>query len=538
MRNHLARFIAAALIAACSSDPSTSSSTAGTGGQGGQDSPASSSTSASSSTGAGGADAGPTVIPPPFNYVGIVGTGQSLSVGASAGALLSTTQPYKNLKLLDAAPDPKYDGMMDELSLVPLTAPIRPQLPGYPAGPYPSNILGETIHEGMANQLSATAEALGGFEYTSVHTVVGESGKSISVIKKGGTGKAYDATLYEIKAIKDLAAAEGKTFGVSAITLTHGETDWNDATYEAQIQTLWADYNTDIPAITGQKQGIPMLVSQQSTFPNQAAARSASTVAQWKLGVDYPGQILCVGPKYQYAYAPDHVHFDAAGYIRLGEKNAEVLARVTMLGETWKPLQPRSIKRSGTTITVELDVPDPPLAWEESISPPHQAANTAWANGRGFEVEDSTGPLTIASVAIVEQSVQIELAEAPKGQNLVVRYAMTQDVDGFTGGTKDARRGQLRDSDPFIGRDQATIPCTLKNGSAEVTAAAEAFAARAPGDVVKGGGLPEGTVVLSKTSDSALVLSQSFSSADGAADLTFHHDQRNYCVQFEMAEQP
>lgn len=542
MRIHISAYLAAALslVAACSSETNPSSgATGGQGGQGGQGSQTSSATDASSvasGTGGTGGDPGPVAKPPPFDLVGIVGTGQSLSVGVSGSPAVSTMQPYKNLKLVDAGTDPKYDGMGDQLSLAPLTEPIRPQIQGLPSGPYPNNIYGETIHAGMANQITATAQMLGGFEYTTVHSVVGESGKSISVIKKEGTGKAYAATLYEASAIKELAKAEGKTYGIAAITLTHGETDSGDPQYGEKIRQLWADYNTDLPAITGQTGVIPLLVTQQGTVPDKAGLRSASTIAQWKLGVDYPGEILCVGPKYQYGYAGDHLHLDAVNYVRLGEKNAEVFLRATMLGEAWKPLQPKSLARTGAKITIEFDVPNPPLAWEETIPPPHQAASTYWAKGRGFEVEDSTGPLTIASVAIAGQSVEIELSEEPKGQALVVRYAMTQDVDGFTGGTAEARRGQLRDSDPFIGRDQQTIPCKVTSGSTTVTAEAGAFALRTVGDLVSGGGLPEGTVIVAKKSATEVTLSQSFPGADGAADLTFHYDHRNYAVHFELAE--
>ena len=79
---------------------------------------------ASSVGGSGGAK--PMVEPPPFDWVGILGTGQSLAVGYAGTPVVSTTQPYGNLKLLDAGSDPKYDGVGDERSLVPLTAPICP----------------------------------------------------------------------------------------------------------------------------------------------------------------------------------------------------------------------------------------------------------------------------------------------------------------------------------------------------------------------------------------------------------------------------
>ena len=43
----------------------------------------------------------------PYDWVGVIGTGQSLSVGCGSTAAINTTQPYHNLKLQDAGPDPK-----------------------------------------------------------------------------------------------------------------------------------------------------------------------------------------------------------------------------------------------------------------------------------------------------------------------------------------------------------------------------------------------------------------------------------------------
>jgi hypothetical protein len=524
-------FIAAlalgALSSACSGEPS-----AGQGGSG----PTSTSAQAMGEGGASGVGgsggAPPMVKPPPFAWVGILGTGQSLSVGYAGTPVVSTTQPFGNLKLLDSGSDPKYDGVGDVLSLVPLIAPIRPK--AAMTGAYPNDIFGETIHEGMANQISATAEALGKLTYTTVHSVVGESGRGIAYLKKGGVGHAYAASVYEVSAIAALAKAAGKTYGIGAVVLTHGETDALDETYEAQIAKLAADYAADLPALTGQTEPIPMFVTQQGTLPLTAKDRPASAVAAWKLGLDNPGKIFCVGPKYQYGYAPDHVHLDALNYRRLGEKYGEIYARVVMLGEAWRPLQPRKLDKNGTTVTIDFDVPDPPLAWEESMPAPHQSGNLAWSKGRGFEVVDATGPLTITGAEIVGTSVRLSLA-APPGPGLVVRYAMTQDVDGATGGTPSGRRGQLRDADPFVGRDAATIACETTAGATTVTSAPGTFAERIPGDVVTGPGVPADTVVIGKSGDAALELSRPVDKG-GAAMLSFHHDLRNYAVHFELAE--
>src|SRR5262249_20635332 len=149
------------------------------------------------------------------------------------------------------------------------------------------------------------------------------------------TGRAYKATLFEASAIKRLAAARGQTYGIGAIVLTHGETDSGNTGYEAAMVQLWSDYNHDLKAITGQSQTIPLITSQQHAFAfvaGQRSGASAATLAEWKVGVDNPNNIICAGPKYQYPYASDNVHLVTRGYELLGEKYGEVYLQRVVLG--------------------------------------------------------------------------------------------------------------------------------------------------------------------------------------------------------------
>src|SRR5579862_3161434 len=117
----------------------------GTGGSGGVD--ASSADAGNLPT---GIDAGP-LMPPLWDWAGVVGTGQSLSVGTPP--ITSTTQPYNNLKLsLAGVAVPPWDPSNAAFTMVPLTEPIRSLATGYPA-PYPGNVYGETPHSAMANEI-------------------------------------------------------------------------------------------------------------------------------------------------------------------------------------------------------------------------------------------------------------------------------------------------------------------------------------------------------------------------------------------------
>jgi hypothetical protein len=218
------------------------------------------------------------------------------------------------------------------------------------------------------------------------------------------------------------------------------------------------------------------------------------------------------------------------GYEELGEKTGEVIDAVVNQGLAWKPLQPNRASRAGAVITLDFDVPNPPLQWDENSPAPHQMAHTAWMNGRGFEVLDGTNELTIASVAIAGSSVVVTLASPPAaGAALTVSYAVTADTP-----QDHALTGQLRDSDPFVGFQTVTAQATVTQGSTSITGPSGAFLAVAGGDLVTGSGVPAGTVVQQWIFDTLVKLSQPWPGASGTVALTFRHDHRNACVQFAM----
>lgn len=390
-----------------------------------------------------------------WGWAGVIGTGQSLSVGAEGTPLAATSQPYGNLKLsLGNAVVPPYDPQSPMLQLVPLVEPIRPLAVSYPSA-YPSNLYGETPHTAMANQVSALAQAMLQREAVTVHTVVGESGQPISVIRKGavdtGTmGHAYEATLFEARAIARLARDAGKTYGMGALIVTHGESDAGTSAYGNELFKLITDYNADIAPITGQTAKILMIASQQQAEPRGMGGRGVSHTAVWRAGVDHPDDIVCSGPKYQYEYVADGIHLTTRGYDRLGEKYGEVYFERLIRGQRWQPLQPTTVERQDArTVVVNFHVPVSPLVFDETMPAPHQTVFTEWAQGRGFEVRAGAALATIQSVIIDDDAVVITLAADLPATGVSVAYAMTSDGTAMPGGT--FRWGQLRDSDPLVG---------------------------------------------------------------------------------------
>jgi hypothetical protein len=389
----------------------------------------------------------------PWDWSSVIGTGQSLSVGAQGLPVISTSQPYGNLKLSTGRAAWPVDPNDPSLALVPLVEPVGRLAPTYPSS-WPENIDGETPHTAMANQITALVRARLGCDFISIHSAVGEDGQGMVFLKKnavpkGVNGHSYEAAMIETEAIARLARAAGKAYGVGAIIVTHGESDAGNANYENELYQLWSDYNTDLRAITGQTQSIQMIVSQQ----NSCNDRSPSTLGQWRIGVDHPAEIVCSGPKYQYPYAKDGVHLTPEGYRQLGEKYGQIYFERVVLGNDWQPLQPTGVERKDTTITVHYHVPRPPLVWESAFQPPHLTVDE-WKQGKGFEIATSEGAkVPITSAEVSGDTVIITCATDP-GPNARVGYAMIAEgghammMIPFPG---TFRWGLLRDSDPFIG---------------------------------------------------------------------------------------
>ncbi len=403
----------------------------------------------------------------PWDWTGVIGTGQSLSVGepdgvrnTPAAAARITTQPFSNQQLSTGNLAWPIDPDDATLRLVPLVEPIGRPSTAYPSS-WPTNIAGETHHAAMANQITALVQAAGGADYVTIHSAVGENGQRLDLLKKGAipegvTGHAYEATLIETRAITRLAQAAGKTYGVGAITVTHGESDAGDTTYATRLHQVLTDYVADIAAITGQTQPPLMIVSQQHSVGGDPAP---STLEQWRIGQTYPDEVVCSGPKYQYPYTPDSIHLMVEGYERMGEKYAEIYFERVVRGRDWQPLQPTGVERDGRVVTVTFHVPVGPLVWEAAFSEPHQGI-AAWSAGKGFELRSGAEPIGIASVEIAGDTVRITADADLPATGVTVGYALTADPPATAGGMPPAmtapfvgtfRWGLLRDSDPFVG---------------------------------------------------------------------------------------
>ena len=388
---------------------------------------------------------------PAWDWTGILGTGQSLSVGGTATPIPLSEPSFGNLKLDSGDLSWPVDPNDPKLTLVPLTEPVGRRSVGYPSA-WPQNIDGETYHSSMASEVSALARSAK-HDVLTIHYEVAEAGQGMVRIRKepvrdGVTGRSYEAAMISTKAIVRLAKAAGKSFGIGAVVMTHGETDTGNAAYEAELVKLAADYDADLKAITGQTRGVLMIVSQH----NRLGDYSPSTIAQWKAGDDHPEAIVCSGPKYQYPYARDALHLRNEGYRLLGEKYGQVYFERVVRGHAWRPLEPERTTWRGNEVTIRFHVPKAPLVWDEGLGPPHPSS-PEWSNGKGFEIADSVGKrIAIRSATIRgRDTVVLDLATDP-GRRARLSYALVGEPtlrNPQFGASP--HWGLLRDSDPFVG---------------------------------------------------------------------------------------
>ena len=354
------------------------------------------------------ADTAPPFVPFDINH--ILSTGQSLSVGAVGSPALSTTQPFSNL--------------MFSKGVIPGGTGLDKFAPLVEAGV-------ETMSSALANEITRNAAMMDHVVLVSAH---GVGGTAYVGLKKGTT--PYANGIAQLKAAKALADAAKKTYIVRVVTNVHGESDHvaRNVKYDADLAQWQSDYEEDVKAITGQTGIIPMLHTQMSSFTHYGQATSTIPQQQLNASRKSGGKIVMVGPKYTATYVADGVHLTNVGYRVMGEYYAKVYRRIVLEGATWMPLQPRTIKREGTTLTVEFDVPKPPLVLDTTI--------VSDPGSFGFEVVDEGKPTKIASVTLAgPTSVKIVLAAAPVG-NVRLRYAFAGDA-----GPKTGARGNLRDSD-------------------------------------------------------------------------------------------
>ena len=151
----------------------------------------------------------------------------------------------------------------------------------------------ETMCSGLANHVTELAGGEG--KHDMLASVHGKSGYVYECLRKGSCDEAvgpgfmdpFAEGMRQVKDAQKLAEADGRPYVVSAVAVVHGESDHYATTlpldgtdgtkgaiktYADALGEWQRDYETEIKATSGQKQGVPLFFSQIANWNDVPAS--------------------------------------------------------------------------------------------------------------------------------------------------------------------------------------------------------------------------------------------------------------------------
>lgn len=379
-------------------------------------------------------------------YLHVLSTGQSLSLGVYSTPTITTSQPYNNL-MMDKGADQ-------------INAPLVPLSELGIAKEWQNT---ESPSSGLANTLRS-------LDYRGRNVIVtlhGKGGTSYLGLKKGTV--PYNKGITQATNAKDYVKNTlGGTYRPVGVTAIHGETDYLDGTnnggaswtaYSNALKQWQIDYQADIRNLAGNSNlKLPLFINQMNSgWTGQIAT------AQLDAHRRNPGKVILVGPKYQMTYHSDLLHLTSQDSKYMGELMGKVINKVAVQGQTWNPLMPTSSIRSGNTITISYAIPVGRLEIDTT--------RVATRENYGFTFTQTGGNnVSISSVQLVNNNTQVKitLSAIPTGTNQKIRYAWgCGNYTWFCGGATTGWHvgGNIRDSDYSISTAPGSTNLPLFNWS-------------------------------------------------------------------------
>ena len=282
---------------------------------------------------------------------------------------------------------------------------------------------------------------LSNFDYQFLLSTPGYSGIEIEGLSKAGRfpnykspekeqGYYYRRLLMGVRKGMENAHIQGKTFGVPCLFYVQGEANVNETeeVYYPKLKQLFDDLNTDIKAITGQKNDVVFITYQMSSFEPIKCA-SGPTYAQLRLAQEQENVYLG-GAMYQYDYGTDKFHPVDRAIVGL---QAGIVAKRIINDENPLPLfYPRNynVQHSGNTwlLSIQFDVPVPPMRFVTD-------SKDSWHNVNGKQknygfVLQKNGIDIIAEEPVIKRgnTLVIRCKQDPTGASL--SYATTGHYGG------------------------------------------------------------------------------------------------------------
>ena len=287
-----------------------------------------------------------------------------------------------------------------------------------------------------------------------IATSCGTGATPIAYLSKGHERRLYENDfLTAIKQAKKITAKTGSTVSCPAIYWMQGENDYNSTKlpkdeYKAALVQLKNDMQADIQEIYQQTEKPVFFTYQTGGGWTNGNRELLIGMAQLEASNEYD-DIICVGPVYHLSYSNNHLCSNGSRWY--GEYMAKVYYKTQILGETFKPLQPKALYRDTQDpkkIRIEYHVPQPPLVFDTQILEARQ--------NYGFSIYMNNGKQTITNVQIADNFVEITCTNNLTG-NIEVLYGEKNTINGT---------GNLRDSDDFQALS-SYVDADAKDGNGE-----------------------------------------------------------------------
>ena len=253
----------------------------------------------------------------------IIGTGQSLAVGAEGTPALTVKTPLEMIGkayMFNGGARP-IDGMVNDTGVEEISMLDKCVEDFYSLCEQDHELTlgsgedqrhayqGETISSAMGYNFS---KLTGKMCLVSEH---GFGGKSYQQLKKGTI--AYNNSIRAVKHAKELCDRYGWNYEVIGVAVVHGEADLeggtSETTYKNNLIEWQANYDEDIKAITGQNRNVKLYVSQTGAASAYEMTSSPIPNAVFLASVQN-SNIRYVCPQYAYPFTYASVHMNNNGY--------------------------------------------------------------------------------------------------------------------------------------------------------------------------------------------------------------------------------
>ncbi|MGE5990099.1 sialate O-acetylesterase, partial [Klebsiella michiganensis] len=357
----------------------------------------------------------------------ILAYGQSLSTGVRAQSVISLTQPYSNITFSSGV---RGNGG-DFSAIKPL---IEDDAKPTPDG---ESSAAETVCSGTANYASLAMyreNSILPSDHVIFCSTAGHGAYTIAQLAKG-------SAWYNSQFLNHLNGAKNLNHDIAlhAIAWLQGETDSNNTSYTksahlAALLKLQSDITTDAQAVTGQDSPVMFLTYQHSSRVRTNDAVPLAILEACETS-DY---FYFVAPTYAFPHYTDGLHLLAEGYKWIGAYYGRAYKQAVIDGLKPLAIRPKGATWHGNKITVQFDVPAPPLVLD--------ATNLAPTKDSGFAVFAGGVAQTISAVEVMNGDCVVITLDSALTSAPQVHYAFDNLGTGLT--IQNGASGNLRDSCP------------------------------------------------------------------------------------------